>query len=167
MRKLFEQAATLEELKKLYRDLALKHHPDRGGDAEVMKEVNRLYEAFFPKLKDAHKTKEGKTYRKETRETSQMFEETMDRLIRMDGVHIEVIGCFVWVSGDTSPHRRELKALGFRWHSKKKMWYKSPEGYKRHGDREYDIEEIRSMYGVQYEADGNAAKWRRRGLKAV
>lgn len=166
MRKSFEQATTLEELKKLYRDLALKHHPDRGEDVETMKEVNRLYEAFFLKLKDTHKNKEGETYTKETRETPEAFQEIMERLILMEGVHIEVIGCFVWVSGDTKPHRKELKALGFRWHSKKKVWYKSPEGYRRHGDKEYDMNEIRSMYGVQYESDGASKESKKKRLTA-
>ena len=38
--------------------------------------------------------------------------------------------------------------MSFRWHSKKKMWYKSPEGYKRYGKKEYSIDEIRGMYGT-------------------
>lgn len=28
-------------------------------------------------------------------------------------MYIEVIGCFVWVSGDTKPHKEELKKLRF------------------------------------------------------
>lgn len=35
-----------EELKKIYRKLALKNHPDHGGSEEAMKEVNDAYETL-------------------------------------------------------------------------------------------------------------------------
>lgn len=34
-------------------------------------------------------------------------------------------GC-IWASGDTKPHREELKALGFRWSPKQAAWYFKP-----------------------------------------
>ena len=36
--------ATDQEIKKAYRKLALKHHPDRGGDPEKFKEINKANE---------------------------------------------------------------------------------------------------------------------------
>lgn len=39
--------APMAEVKKAYRALALKHHPDRGGDQEVMKEINEAYEVLM------------------------------------------------------------------------------------------------------------------------
>lgn len=33
-----------EVIKKSYRNLALTHHPDKGGDENIMKEVNFAYE---------------------------------------------------------------------------------------------------------------------------
>ena len=36
--------ADIEEVKLRYRTLVLKHHPDRGGNEEKMKIVNRIYE---------------------------------------------------------------------------------------------------------------------------
>ena len=36
--------ASQEEIKKAYRKLSLKHHPDRGGDAEKFKELSAAYE---------------------------------------------------------------------------------------------------------------------------
>lgn len=146
--------STLEELKKMYRKLALANHPDCGGDVETMKEVNAEYDTLFVMLKNTHKNKDGKTYTKETDEAPSYFRELINALIKMNGVAIEVIGIFVWVSGNTKAHKEELKKLGFKWHSKKECWYKAPEGYRRSGNKEYSMNDIRDMYGVQYEGSG-------------
>lgn len=36
--------ASPEEIKKAYRGLTLKHHPDRGGDVATMQKINSAYE---------------------------------------------------------------------------------------------------------------------------
>jgi hypothetical protein len=48
-------AKTKAEVHKAFKDLAKKNHPDRGGDAEKMKEINNLYDnlkasSWFDKL---------------------------------------------------------------------------------------------------------------------
>ena len=141
---------TLEELKAAYRKLAQIHHPDRGGDTATMQAINAAYDELFPRLKDVHKTKDGETYtaRQESTETAAEFQDLITQLMRMDDIVIEVIGCFVWVTGDTKPHKEQLKALGFKWHMKKTAWYLAPEGYRQRSRREYGLDEIRSMYGT-------------------
>ena len=141
---------TLEELKKKYRELAQIHHPDAGGDTEIMKVVNSEYDALFPKLKDVHKTKDGETYtaRQESAETADQFKDLINELMRMDNIIIEVIGCFVWVTGDTKPYKDKLKELRFQWHSKKIAWYLKPEDYRKRSRKDYDLDEIRAMYGT-------------------
>ena len=84
----------------------------------------------------------------ESTETADQFKDLITQLMRMDDIVIEVIGCFVWVTGDTKPHKEQLKALGFKWHSKKAAWYLAPEGYRQRSRREYGLDEIRSMYGT-------------------
>lgn len=40
------QTATIDEIKKQYKRMAIKHHPDKGGDAETFKEINAAHEVL-------------------------------------------------------------------------------------------------------------------------
>lgn len=44
--------ASQDDIKKAYRKLALKHHPDKGGDEEKFKEITGAYEALLGKRKE-------------------------------------------------------------------------------------------------------------------
>lgn len=147
MNRYFSGCTTLEELKTVYHKLVMQHHPDRGGDLETMQEIYAEYDRVHPALKNCHRNAKGEAYTKETNEAPEEFKDLMEKLIRMNGLIIEIIGCFVWLSGNTKEHKDAIKALGFRWSSNKMMWYKSPDGYKRHGKKSYDINHIRAMYG--------------------
>lgn len=46
-----EKDATMDQIKKAYRKLAIKNHPDKGGDPEKFKEMTRAYEILFDKDK--------------------------------------------------------------------------------------------------------------------
>ena len=141
---------TLEELKAMYRKLAMEHHPDRGGNLEIMKAVNGEYDELFPKLKDVHKTKDGEKYTatQATAETVDQFKDLISELMKMDDIVIEIIGCFVWLTGNTKPYKDTLKELKFRWHSKKIAWYLKPEDYRKRSRKDYNLDEIRAMYGT-------------------
>ena len=156
--KFFTNCTTLEELKKEYHKLAMANHPDRGGDVATMQAINAEYEKMFEVLKNTHKTKEGKTYTKTTNEAPTDLINLINQLLKLDGVHIEVIGSFVWLSGNTKAYKDIIKGLGFKWHKTKIMWYKAPTDYRKYTNKNYSIEEVRNMYGVQYEADGKGAK---------
>lgn len=41
-----DKNATETDIKKAYRKLAIKHHPDKGGDPEIFKEICRAYEVL-------------------------------------------------------------------------------------------------------------------------
>ena len=69
--------------------------------------------------------------------------------MKMDDIVIEIIGCFIWVTGNTRTYKDRLKELKFQWHSKKFAWYLKPEDYKKRSRGDYDLDEIREMYGTE------------------
>lgn len=157
-----KDATTLEELKQLYKKLALKHHPDCGGDEEIMKALNNEYDELFEKLKNTHKNKEGEFYTKETEETPNHWRDIISQLLalKMENVIIEVMGSFLWVSGNTRPYKEKLgkKGLGMRYSKNKQSWYLSPPDYKRRGNKKYDLDDIRGMYGSQRVKNGGSQR---------
>lgn len=48
----FINVNSLEDLKKQYRELALANHPDKGGETEVMQEINVEFDVLFKIWKD-------------------------------------------------------------------------------------------------------------------
>lgn len=42
----FSNCKDLAEAKKLWRELCFKHHPDKGGNVELMQEINKQYAEF-------------------------------------------------------------------------------------------------------------------------
>ena len=54
------EEASADEIKKAFRKLAVKHHPDRGGDEKLFKEANEAYDT----LKNTNKRQEYDTMRK-------------------------------------------------------------------------------------------------------
>jgi len=54
-----EKSAGDAEIKKAYRKLAVKHHPDKGGDPEKFKEITRAYEVLSDSEKRSRYDKFG------------------------------------------------------------------------------------------------------------
>ena len=143
----------IEEVKRQYKKLALKHHPDLGGDLKDMQRVNAEYDELRKRCYNIHQDMSGNVYTDQTQDTpddvTDRFKDIIDQLIHMEGLEIEVCGSFLWVGGNTRGHKDELKSMGFRWASKKKRWFLAPQGWRKKGRRELTMGEIRSNYGSQ------------------
>lgn len=150
--KYFNNVKNLDELKKEYRRLSKLHRPDCGGDEETMKAINNEHDELFELLKRQHNARAdadptGKTRR--TTETAQEFRDVIEALLKLD-LTVELCGSWLWISGDTKPHKEALKKVGCRWSASKKMWYwRHPEeGYTRSRGKA-TMNQIRNRYGSQ------------------
>lgn len=79
----------------------------------------------------------------------------LDHLLKLDGLEIELCGRWLWIGGNTKPHKEKLKACGCRWSNSKKLWYWH---FAEDGDRWHrgnkSMNQIRRKYGsTRFDAD--------------
>ena len=148
----FKNINSIEDLKKLYRKLCQKNHPDNGGNVEKMAKINNEYAERFNELKKAHNEKAAADESGNTRpinECPNEFIEIISHLVRLKGLNVELCGSWIWISGETKEHKEELKAIKCRWASKKKMWYWRSEKDAVRSKGAKSMEYIRSKYGSE------------------
>ena len=128
---------TVEDLKKHYRELSKKYHPDINPEGnEAMKIINNEFEVLFDIMN-------------KTEETAKQFIDIINNIINLD-ITIEIIGSWIWASGNTYSCKDTLKENGFKWANKKKMWYFNPDKeYKKRSKKELSISDIKNMYGYE------------------
>lgn len=145
----FAECETLEDVKKLYKKLACKLHPDCGGDANEFVRMSNEYEVAFNRLKNTFRNVAGEKYEKENNETSNIFKDIIDKIIHFESVKIEIIGTWIWVSGDTKPYKDTLKELKFNWCKNKSAWSFHYGEWKKYTNRKTTLDEIRNLYGSE------------------
>lgn len=143
----FHDCHTAEDVKHQFRENAKKYHPDLGGDPEDFKAMYIEFEKLWSRYKNIHRNAEGKTYERETDETPEEFANIINTLVRLNGVHVELCGSWIWVSGNTKEYKDTLKGLHFKWAYKKQAWYYHTEPYRKKSRRELTLDEIRDMFG--------------------
>ena len=133
-----------ETVKRAYREAALKYHPDRNpaGD-EMMKLINAAYET----LKDCEGSVENTAADSQGRTYPEAVNEALNAIIGLAGLDIEICGAWVWVGGNTYPHRTVLKAAGFYFAGQKKRWYFRPEDWRSTSRGTTSMDDIRNRYG--------------------
>lgn len=147
----FRLCQTLEEGRRIYREMLMKEHPDRGGDAEVFKKVQVAFEEFLRSrpnddfVKDMHKTQGA--YTRSKMQYSPEFYEALTRIMAMN-VDVEVIGTWIHITNYVGRDVLELTFIGC-WYSvghKAMIW--SGDEKKRVAPK-FTTDELRSRYGAE------------------
>jgi len=134
----FQNVEGINEAKKIYKTLAKKLHPDMvGGDEESFKLLNAIYTDLI----------EHKIYFSNDFKIDIELEKIISLILHFENITIELVGSWIWVSGDTKEIKDKLKELGFKWASKKKMWFYGE--MKGRNPQEKSMEEIKNKYGSE------------------
>lgn len=155
----FETCNSIDEVKALYRTLAMQNHPDHGGDLRTMQEINAQYaeaQVYWMKHNErARQTEAHADGRKTTADFNDLDSVGEVLKVRIEwalnnlpqDVTVELCGLWVWLTGNTYPVRETIKnsGLGFKFAGAKKAWTFA--GCKSFGRGKYDMDDIRSMHG--------------------
>ena len=133
----FSEVTGINEAKKVYKTLAKKLHPDVGGSEEEFKLLNAIYNDFI----------ENKIYFSNDFKIDLDLEKIISQILHFENITIELVGSWIWLSGDTKEIKDKLKELGFKWASKKKMWYYGEMKAKNPNPK--SIDEIKAKYGSE------------------
>jgi curved DNA-binding protein CbpA len=147
--KFFEGITTLNDLRREYRRLAMIYHPDKGGDTAIMQAINSQYERLSktlingnPDFSEARKHFE--------QEVSEEIRQMIDRVLFLSNLaQIEVIGGWIWITGNTFPLRTTLLDLGFRFSHAKTAWYWHKGEYRKKNGKLLTMDEMRDLFGYQ------------------
>ena len=153
----FKSVQTLEELRKQYKDLLKKYHPDNPqGSTKACQEINAEYDKLFKTLKDRHENTTENAENADNTDFNKMkydftedqkLREVLQKIINFDGINIEIVGCWIWVDGNTYEYKDALKNLAFKWAREKKKWYFHTEAFKKRSHKKLTMEDIRNFYG--------------------
>lgn len=147
----FKNCKTIEDVKRTFKDLAKRLHPDNGGNAEDFKSMMSEYKTAFDRLKNVHQSKDGDTYEKktETTETPEQFASAINAVINFDDIEIELVGAWIWLNGNTYPYRDIIKEAGYFWSSKHKKWYYNGDQFKSKKHSKKSFSDIEEIYGAE------------------
>lgn len=144
----FSQCNTIEEVKATFKTLAKTMHPDMGGSTEQMQQLNAEYSFVIAKLASGQGLSNEAV--NDLINDNEAYRQAVEAIVNLPGIIIELVGAWVWVSGNTFGYKDILKANKFMWASAKKMWFFRTEDKKAsNGGKSFDITEIRAKYGSQ------------------
>lgn len=144
--KYFENCKSNEELKKEYLKLVKLLHPDNNGKEEEFKKMINDYDEAFKNLKNIFKNLKNEYYtKKDFNESPEAFKNIINIIINFENVKIELVGSWLWMSGNTYKYKEILKELAFNYSKCKKMWFYN-NGEKKQNRRGMSYKEILKRY---------------------
>ena len=136
-----------EDLKKDYLKFVKKLHPDNGGNEEDFKTLQNEYIDALKNVGNKHYNKNNEIYNTDIDFNDDNFLNIINNLIVIDDLNIEIIGSWIWITGDTKKHKGKIKALGCRFSKNKYCWYYHTGNYYKGNNEHYTIEDLRVKFG--------------------
>ena len=137
----------IDALKKEFYKLAKKFHPDAGGTNAEMQKLNEEYQKLFNQLLKGS----GLNQEQQNNEINidNALRSVIDNIISLENINIEIIGKWIWVSGNTYPIRNELKKAGLVFIKKDSQPYWVYKGVPSSSRGGTSMDEIVKKYGKQ------------------
>ena len=142
----FKECHTIEDVKVRYRTLAKIFHPDCGGSNELMQALNTEYAVACNTVLSSDNVATDEA--QDAMKLSEEYRRVIEQIIPLPGIKIEIVGNWLWITGNTYPVRLQLKQAGLYFASKKQAWYYRSEEYKTTGSKK-TLEEIKAKYGSE------------------
>ena len=151
MKNYFENCTTLQEVKELYRTLAKENHPDKGGSVQTMQDINNQYTRAINII-----AKGGKFTAAEAEAEilqAEAYQQAVNKVVNLEGCKLELIGSWLWITGNTKQHCKILNSepARFNWAKKKgdfSAWFfRTADNKTTNRGQKMELEQIRNKYG--------------------
>ena len=137
----FEGCLSLNEAKQRYLAIANEYHPAKGQDP---------IQLFMARLEFQQLARDPVYAFNQSSQDVQAdflnFPDVVDKLIGWR-LTVEMIGSWLWVTGNTYPQREALKKMNFIYEEFKRAWYYRPASYWSSNSKPLPMEKIRALYG--------------------
>ncbi len=140
----FKTCKSIDEAKKLYKELAKKHHPDKeGGDNATMQKINLEFETiskgfFYDSVNEFNKENSEFDFTE--------YNHILEKIIYFDDIKIEIIGKWIYIFNGYFK-KEELKFLGFWFSSKHKAWIYNKEDKRKTYLTKLNTDDLRRKHG--------------------
>ena len=142
---LFYGCTTSDEVRNRYDELSRVFKAANNGESnEMIETINDQYDKLMVVLnetKPVEAVKEKVTVPEKIKELQEKVDPT--------GLHLEICGTWLWVTGKTYQVKDALKSLHFRYSSQKLAWYYRQEDHRSSNQEPIPRELIREKFGSQ------------------
>jgi hypothetical protein len=141
---LFSGCKTPSEVEQRYQELFQVFKPlDNGETNEMIDLINDEYSKLREVLNKSAKVEANK----EKATVSEKLKELQGK-INPEGLHFELCGSWLWISGKTYQVKGILKELGFRYSDNKLSWYYRQEDHRSSSQKPIPMDLIREKFGT-------------------
>jgi hypothetical protein len=138
-----------DAIKARYRELCRKFHPDLNPlDPTATRTMQDVNTEYAEALRQEYRKTKSEDDTAAAVEADEATAAVLSQIITLPEIVCEIVGTWLWVTGNTFPVKDQLKEAGLKWASKKKAWYwHAPEDGCRGGKKSLD--EIKAKYGAR------------------